>query len=151
MFNHLRKLYGHGLVNKGIIKISTRDKGELDSEMPKIIEGREDISWYFFGRTGNYVMFQLFNHSFSIFGMRVKTGPSNWYKNPSFSVDVSNDSVIWINLYSEDYSTNLNKTYSSYTWKFPMSPIFLYVRLQATKDQNNESYIMAFICHQSIF
>ena len=139
MFSHLRKIYGPGLVNRGIVNISNKIAGRHDTATPQIIEGKKDVTWHFLGVTGNYVMFQLFNHSFSIFGMKIRTGPSKWYHNPSFSIDVSNDSVNWVSLYSENYSTKLTSINSCYTWKFPKSYLFLYVRMYATKNQNNQT------------
>ena len=138
MFKTFRKIYGPNLVANGIVEISTRDTGFLDSNRDQIVEGNLNNNWFFYGREGNYVKFHLKRRAISICGMTIHVGADHFYNNPSFALEVSNGAG-WKRVFTESRSTKLAASYTNYTWQFDPQKPCSYFRLYATENQGGET------------
>ena len=138
IFSYFRKIYGKGLVSRGIINISTNQNIPIDANISFLCENDSNNLWYLRGVEDKYVMFNLSSFDVVLKGMSVRTTWYDaWYLNPSFAIETSNDNSSWETIYSEDYSTRLENLLATDTWHFTVHKKCKYIRMRTTRDTNN--------------
>ena len=136
-FHYFRRIYSPGIVENGLVSLFVKEPGFLDDFTDQIVENNSLIFWHLLGRENNYLMFNFTSFRVSVSGVSIQTISSSgyaWKYNPSFSIEVSNNSDTWNEVYREDESPHLKTLGSHHSWTFPQSYPIQYIRFISLKD-----------------